>query len=312
MRLPELQQAYAEGRIDKPRFIEEALALHRHLFDCVELTRHGEVREIVISPDGLCCVVGEHAIRLFCPADEARVAPIEALNFGRYEAFETHVMDVLTEDALQILDVGASLGWHALRWAKRLPQARVHAFEPLPLAFACLQRNIQVNDLGERVHAHALGLAAHSGAAAFFIRPTQGTNASLRNVAGAPDAQVVAGQVQTLDAWAQQHGVAPDFIKCDVEGAEWLVLSGAQRTLEQHRPIIFAELLRKWCAAFGHHPNQVLQMLAELGYTCFAVGPTGLRPLTAVDESTPETHYAFVHPTRHAAALARLQAMRNP
>jgi hypothetical protein len=46
--------------------------------------------------------------------------------------------------------------------------------------------------------------------------------------------------VQRLDD-ALDAGYAPDLLKIDVEGAEGLVLRGAQATLERHRPIVVFE-----------------------------------------------------------------------
>lgn len=312
MKLQELQQCYARGEIGKPEFISQALALHNQLFDYVRVTQQSDVREILITPMGLSFVIGDDAVRLHCPPDEGRLVPLEVMNFGPYEPFETQVMDLLTLPARQILDIGASIGWHALRWARRLCAVQVHAFEPLPLPLDYLRRNIHANALAGRVHAWGLGLAAHDGVADFFVSPTHGTNASLRNVAESADAVAMPCQVLTLDTWAAQQGVIPDFIKCDVEGAELLVLQGARQTLERHRPVVLAELLRKWCRPFGHHPDDVLAWMAGLGYECHAVGAQGVRPLAAVGDDTPETHYVFLHPAQHAVARAALQALRSP
>ena len=39
--------------------------------------------------------------------------------------------------------------------------------------------------------------------------------------------------------FVQQLGISPDVIKVDVEGAEFLVLKGAQTTLRETKPQIF-------------------------------------------------------------------------
>jgi len=129
-------------------------------------------------------------------------------------------------------------------------------------------------------------------------------------VAARDDARRVVGLTLTLDDWARNTGVAPDYIKVDVEGAELLVLQGGQATLAQHRPKVFAELLRKWSAPFGYHPNDVLALLASLGYGCWAVGPRGVRRLLAVTDDTPETNYVFLHHEAHTDAIAAL--LRGP
>ena len=312
MNIQDLKLQFQSGAIGKPEFIAQALGLHRSLFDYVGITRSTDVREIVISPEGVSFVVGEEAIRLFSPPEEARVAPIEVMNFNHYEPDETRVMDLLVQDAKTVLDVGANIGWYAVRFAKRLPQALVYAFEPLPTTYRYLQRNIAANGVGQHVSSFNYGLSESSGTVNFFISPTSGTNASLLNVAGAQDARAVVGLTLTLDAWVHNEQVAPDFIKCDVEGAELLVFRGGADTLRRHRPIVFAELLRKWSKPFGYHPNDMLGYFAEFGYDCYAVGEGGVRLLLEVTDSTPETNYAFVHREQHRSAIARLQALQRP
>jgi hypothetical protein len=42
--------------------------------------------------------------------------------------------------------------------------------------------------------------------------------------------------------WALDHYPAPDFIKCDAEGAETLILEGASRLLAEIRPVWVIEM----------------------------------------------------------------------
>lgn len=310
MSFSELKSRYAAGALGKPDFIREALQHHRALFGYAQLLRETDVREIRITPEGVCFVVGDEGIRLLTPPDEARVAPIEVLNFGRYEPAETAVMDRLAAGARQILDIGANIGWHAVRFALREPAARVAAFEPLPTSHAYLQRNIALNNMGARVTAFNYGLSERSGPVEFFIAPANGTNASLLNVAGREDARPVLGLTLTLDQWVANHGTPPDFIKCDVEGAELLVFRGGIETLKAHRPVVFTEMLRKWSRPFGYQPDDMIGFFAALGYVCIAVGSEGCRRLERVDEDTVETNYAFLHATQHRAQLERLEAGR--
>lgn len=306
--LADLQQAHADGRLAKADFIAQACALHQQLWAYVAQLERSEVHEIQLRADGVRFLMGEEAVWLEAPAGEARVAPLEALNFGAYEPEETAVMNRLADGARCILDVGANIGYHALRLALREPLATVHAFEPLPQAHEFLCRNIAANGLADRVRAHGVGLSRASGSFEFFIAPENGTNASLLNVAGRADARRVVGLAMTLDDWAANTGARPDYIKIDVEGAELWVLEGGAKTIARDRPRVFIELLRKWSAPFGYHPNDVLRFFAQLGYGCWAVGNGGVRRLHGVTDDTPETNYAFLHEQAHAALIAQLGA----
>lgn len=304
-----LKNQFAAGKLGKSEFIQQALQVHRHLFDYVGITQCTDVREIHITEDGVKFRISEDDIWLYAPPNESRVAPIEAMNFDHYEPEETRIMDLLCEGATQILDVGANIGWYTARFAKRQPSSRVYAFEPLPVSYAYLQRNIAINGIADRVSCYNYGLSDVSGSFDFFIAPAGGTNASLLNVAAATDARTVFGLTLTLDQWCLNQQVRPDFIKCDVEGAELLVFRGGRQTLRDHRPVVFAELLRKWSKPFGYHPNDMLAYFNEMGYECFAVGQSGVRHIDAVTDETPETNYAFIHRVEHTELATKLKAL---
>lgn len=305
-----LKEQFKSGKLTKSDFIQNSLQTHRKLFEYVEITKSTDVKEILINADGISFVIGTERIRLYCPDNEARVAPIEVMNFKHYEPVETQVMDILATNAQIILDVGANIGLYAIRFAMRFDQAKVYAFEPMPITNAFLQRNVAVNAVGDRVSCFNYGLSETSGVVDFFISPSAGTNASLLNVAGAEDTQRVVGLTLTLDQWTANQNVEPDFIKCDVEGAELLVFRGGRSTLEEHKPIVFSELLRKWSKPFGYHPNDVLAFFARLGYKCLAVGALGVRHIEEVNDSTPETNYAFLHIEKHCEIINRLIGMK--
>lgn len=306
MNLSELKTQFEVGTLSKPDFIRNALALHRSLFDYVDVTRSTDIKEILITEDGISFVLGDKSIRLYCPENEARVAPIEIMNFGHYERQEAKVMDILAANCRSILDIGANIGLYSISFAKRLPEAKVFAFEPMPTSYAFLQRNIAANSVGGRITCFNYGLSQTSGAVEFFVSPNGGTNASLKNVSNAQDAVSIVGLTLTLDQWVDNQRIEPDFIKCDVEGAELLVFRGGSETLAKHRPIVFAELLRKWARPFGYHPNDMIAFFAELGYQSFAVGTTGTRRITEVTDATQETNYAFLHIQMHAELISRL------
>jgi FkbM family methyltransferase len=306
MTLSQLKTRFRSGAITKPEFIREALELHRVLFDYVETIGSTDVDEIRIARGGVEFLMRPDGIRMCCPPDEARVAPIEIMNFDHYEPAETRMLDVLSAHAKVILDVGANIGWYAVRFAKRYPGTKVYAFEPMPTSYAYLQRNIAANRVGDAVTAFSYGLSDVSGAFEMFVAPAAGTNASLKNVTGSQEAVSVVCLTLTLDQWVANERVVPDLIKCDVEGAELLVFRGGAATLRDYRPMVFAELLRKWSKPFGYHPDDMLKFFRELGYGCFAVGGDRPRRIEAVTDATPETNYAFLHEVSHAGHIASL------
>lgn len=62
---------------------------------------------------------------------------------------------------------------------------------------------------------------------------------------------------------------APFLLKCDVEGAEYMVLKGAVAFIQQHQPAIFLSVHPQFLPRFGHDVPQIKTLLTELGYEWF-------------------------------------------
>jgi hypothetical protein len=60
---------------------------------------------------------------------------------------------------------------------------------------------------------------------------------------------------------------APDFLKCDVEGAEVEVFRGAQRLLKEKRPGIICEMHSE------ENHRVLVEEFSRVGYRCEPCGP---------------------------------------
>lgn len=73
-----------------------------------------------------------------------------------------------------------------------------------------------------------------------------------------------------LDDFVRDRGLTRlDFLKCDVEGAELLVLRGDTDTLKQFQPVLYLEVSPDWTADFGYHPTAIIEFLRPFGYNRF-------------------------------------------
>jgi hypothetical protein len=77
-------------------------------------------------------------------------------------------------------------------------------------------------------------------------------------------------RVTTLDSFCETSGLAPTFLKIDVEGAEEMVIRGGRITIERHLPMIWFEC---WCGIEENKPInerlQHFQILSRAGYRFF-------------------------------------------
>ena len=302
----ELRENYLEKKISKEEYIATAYEYHKSLFEYSYLLGKGEISEIRIKNGLVEFYFAEFDFWIVAPPAQRRVAPIESLNFDAYERTETQIMDVFVKNSKVILDIGANIGYFSIRYARVNPKARVHAFEPVPATYDFLTTNISRNNLGLTVKPYCIGLSDHSGSFTFYTEPLNGTNASLLNVSNAENSKKVLSNTLTMDQFCFDRSIEPDFIKCDVEGAEFLVFKGGKSTLMQNTPIVFTELLRKWAKPFGYHPNDVIRFFEELGYQCFGVFEDGCKAIKEVNDHSTETNYIFLSIEKHKTILSNL------
>lgn len=301
----EIKAQFESGQIEKRQFIEKMYGLHFTLFDYAEFINNTDISKIEITDSQIIMTFRDSGLKFICIKNDLRLAPIEALNFGSYEKEELEMQLNLIEENDNILDIGANLGWYAMHIAKKKPNARVFSFEPIPVLFEGLNKNIEINKL-INIETHNFGLSEGRGSFDFYFDPTLSVNASLLNVSDKSQIESIKCYVRELDDYIEEKKFKVGFIKCDVEGAELLVFRGGIKLIERDTPIVFTEMLRKYASKFGYHPNDIISFYHQRGYLCFISKNKKLLRFDSVDENTTETNYFFLHRDKHAEQIMRL------
>lgn len=172
----------------------------------------------------------------------------------------------------QVLDIGAHDGLLTLPLAA-LPGAHVHAFEPLPAAFARLERAVAGQGRNITLHRIALGNAA--GDIALDV-PRVGGVAHEQWASVAKDYAAIRRddpRVEVIDRFTVHQRRLDDFglrdvtaIKLDVEGAEEEVLRGGPQTIRHCQPVMTVEIEERHRIG---STRAVPALLAELGLCGF-------------------------------------------
>jgi FkbM family methyltransferase len=169
-----------------------------------------------------------------------------------------------TAPGVVVYDLGANMGYFTLCMARRVgPDGRVFAFEPDPEMADRLERNAELNGIGNVTLVRA-AVWCEEGWVTFRrsdprISPDRGLGQILPGSEQQGDR--ISVPTITLDGfsvWAPP----PGLIKCDVEGAEVEVFDGARSLLERARPVIICEM---------HAPEKgthLLKLFRSLGYAC--------------------------------------------
>ncbi|MFA0733280.1 MAG: hypothetical protein LKKZDAJK_002689 [Candidatus Fervidibacter sp.] len=193
----------------------------------------------------------------------------KAFVFGTYEPDVVTAIQQNLHTSMVAVDCGAHIGYHTLLMAKRVGKAgRVYAFEPLPENFSVLCENVRLNGYEGIVVAENKAVGAQTGRQRFRRgqwRPDDLdplTSVSCLDPQGDLEVEVVA-----LDDYFADRRV--DFLKIDVEGAEGMVLEGAQKLLKRWTPILLISV-------HGFTPTHpVLMMLKEMDYQWKALNEWG-------------------------------------
>jgi FkbM family methyltransferase len=175
-----------------------------------------------------------------------------------YEPEVVAAMNRYTRPGMTVVDIGANIGAHALRFARLTgPAGKVVAFEPTDFAYAKLTRNVSLNDMPQVTTVKlALSDATHEPQH-IDLRSSWRTDNS-RN-----DGMSSVG-FDRLDAWAERNGLGRiDVIKVDVEGNEFPLIVGAYETIKRDLPVMLMEVVGLHLDDDRRNPFLVLE---RLGY----------------------------------------------
>lgn len=177
-----------------------------------------------------------------------------------------------------VIDVGANWGLHTLLFSKLVsPGGQVISCEPYPPAFAALQWHVAHNRLRNVVTIDA-AVSDTVARAAFSVSPSPSEGA-LSQVTSAAGAQSLVVKTTTIDALIEELSLPRlKLVKIDVEGAESLVLAGAQHTARTLRPFFVIDL---------HTPEQDVAVAHQLVTWGYGLSRVGGPPITRTDVGWP-------------------------
>ncbi len=182
----------------------------------------------------------------------------------------------VVRDGDVVFDVGANHGYYTLLFSHIVGKdGEVHAFEPLPTTFDRLCESVSQGKRFSNVFFNNLAVADSDGITNLYMPDGDDGQASMKKHAAGSwerpiDIATFACKVIHLDAYVQSLSLKRlDFVKCDVEGAELLVLKGMVRTLEKFAPILHLEVCLDWTRDFRYAPIDIVRYLSTLGYSHF-------------------------------------------
>lgn len=176
---------------------------------------------------------------------------------------------------MTVLDIGAHIGYFTRKFAQWAgPTGRVFAFEPHPVNYRFLTKNVSrwpnvtpvqtiISDTAGVGTLHVSGKSGcHSLFETMYVRSGEGAH------------QV---PMTTLDGfWMSAGQPEIGFMKIDIEGAELRALRGATDLIESHDTLrMVVEFCPAHLQAGGTDPSDVLEFLTSHDFHWSAIGPQG-------------------------------------
>jgi FkbM family methyltransferase len=176
------------------------------------------------------------------------ILKIKTLKFDANESDIFKFVELLNErkDSGVVLDVGANIGIMTGIFASNTNRA-IYAFEPLPLNYSILEKVINKLKIGTKTRLHKMALGNYTGECAMILPVVD--EVKMHGLSHVVDESIkdfnegvttMNIPIDKLDNVLENESVAG--IKLDVENFEFAVLQGAKNILQQHKPIVYAEL----------------------------------------------------------------------
>jgi FkbM family methyltransferase len=167
-----------------------------------------------------------------------------------------------------VVDLGAHVGSFSL-WAAGAAPCQVHAFEPSPVTFALLRRNLASDP--ERLHCSQVAVAGSSGARRLSLADDSAANSLDPAPEGVAGSQVTVDSITLAEALERSGFPRVDVLKLDIEGAEYEVFEQlAPRGLDGVRSIVL-ECHRRPDAS----PERLAERLRRDGFDVAVSGKSG-------------------------------------
>lgn len=139
-----------------------------------------------------------------------------------------------------IFDLGAFIGDTAYCFAKKFNCKKIYAFEPDPDNYKILIENIKLNNLEKTVIPVQLGVGKENS---YFYLIKGGAGSSIHKDKTENSVKV---KIKTVDDFVAKNKIKKvDFIKMDIEGAEFDALKGAVKTLKRDKPDLLIAIYHK-------------------------------------------------------------------
>ncbi len=209
--------------------------------------------------------------------------------------------------------IGASDARHSYVMSQLVEDGQIYAFEPSSYSYQHLVLMKKLHRL-KNINTYRLAVSDKPGVVT-LVTPRKSTGHAGRSFAyitGRNNSDVMRSDINatssikeevkaiSVDQFTGQNDLKKvDFIRCDTEGSEMLILKGAQQTIENFKPNLLIEIHSDALKnVFNSSAGEVTNFLFKYGYFMFREDEGRINKVNSVDESERWKDYFFIHPDR--------------
>lgn len=156
-----------------------------------------------------------------------------------------------------IIDVGANIGVLTLYFRQLIgDKGKLYSFEPDPLSFSILEKNIVQNSL-KNVTIENKAVSNKNGSVGFEVSENNTAGRIKEN-----DGNMLNVDCVTLDSYFSEKITKVDFVKIDTEGFDWTVLKGMKNMINSNPEIkLMVEFHSRLLNKSGITPREFLKII---------------------------------------------------
>ena len=212
-----------------------------------------------------------------------------AKRFSEFYEPEMEAIPEILDNPEVILDIGSNYGHYSAFLSKLYPNSKIYAFEPVERTFNILKKVKEKFSL-ENVELIKKGLGSQEGDKIIVLPNHYTITAYIKDFYQEfnknDDIEIV--KITTLDNFVKEKKISRlDFIKCDVEGFELEIFEGGKKAIKRFKPIIFVEIEERHTKKYDINPQEVIDFLIELDYSCYSVKGDHITKTNIVDKNIP-------------------------
>lgn len=180
---------------------------------------------------------------------------------GQYEQFTTKIIENLLKSNDVVIDIGAFVGYFTLLMAKLVKNGMVYSFEPTPETYKKLEKNIKINKFKNILLFNKAVFDKLGTATLNFMKDNNSGNTLFSSKESMSEIVV---ETFNLDSLNLEN---VNFIKIDAEGAEFKILKGATRLIENSLNLkMIIEFFPLTLKRAGENPINLLNFIKEKGF----------------------------------------------